>query len=134
MSEPALPLPPYLIAATNTVFEALTEHAEQTAGPDGRWDPLLYGAVDGLRKMALRHNLLVTLPPGVSLLCPTCPVCGGEPGPVLGAATAFCANGECRALQWDMTVSAQDNLAGESQVTLTRDEPAGPAGGAGSGS
>lgn len=53
------------------------------------------------------------------LLCTTCPKCGMPPGMALGVETAFCMNEECNAIFWDMTVTAETNLAHEQVVMLT---------------
>lgn len=50
-----------------------------------------------------------------SILCPTCPLCGGEPDPGLKTITwphqAFCRNEKCNVFNWDATQTTQWNLA-----------------------
>lgn len=61
-------------------------------------------------------------------LSPVCPVCGHPPFLVLNDEQAFCGNDECRALMWNPSRTAAQNLAGEREVRLTRDDaPVDPA-------
>jgi hypothetical protein len=43
--------------------------------------------------------------------CPVCPLCGHDPAIVLaGAVQAFCGNDECRAMSWNPSETAAQNL------------------------
>jgi hypothetical protein len=45
------------------------------------------------------------------LLCPVCPLCGQVPAMILaGAVQAFCGNDECRAMSWNPSETAAENL------------------------
>lgn len=56
------------------------------------------------------------------LLCPNCPVCGVPPRKRISPQQAICDNPSCRALFFDQTQTAAQQLANTHEVRLLRDD------------
>lgn len=61
------------------------------------------------------------------LACPTCPLCGQPPLYLFGGDQAWCGTPGCRAITWDPTVTAEENLANAHYVNLSEGRGDGPA-------
>jgi hypothetical protein len=57
--------------------------------------------------------------------CPDCPLCGQPPIFTISGRQAFCGNGNCTLLLWDMSVSRDVNLLNAGTVKFPAPEDGG---------
>lgn len=116
------PLPDDVAAAVSAAYEALSAYGTATADPAaaadewGGWHPMIDAAQQSL-------GVLQAVDALARRSCPSCPVCGQPPRLLLHPEQAFCGNDDCRALMWNPSLTAEQNLAEETPVQLTRDTP-----------
>lgn len=44
------------------------------------------------------------------IVCENCPLCDGAPRFIMSIKQAFCGNDDCRAVSWNMTITALENM------------------------
>lgn len=57
--------------------------------------------------------------PGITIFCDRCPLCGKPPGFIVSTQQAFCESDDCLVVTWDMTQTADWNLANANPIDLS---------------